>query len=149
MSNYVERQYAWLIITLTVASAIIIFILYYLQIGRTPLTTNQFLLFMALLIVILLNFYQMKTVVSDQQIELRYGVGLIRRTIAMDDIIDPICVKNKWYHGAGIRQMQGGKLYSLNFTSAVEVHYRFRKFFIRIGSSDPQRLKEEITKRLK
>lgn len=149
MRDYIEHQHGKLITLLSIVVIISFILLYLFQIGNNPLSFPQLLLFLALFLLIQLNFYKLTIIIDEQNIQLRYGIGLIKRTIALDDIKNPICVTTKWYQGIGIRQLQGGKLYNINFTDAVEVQYRFRKYYIRIGSSQPEQLRDEIAKRLK
>ena len=86
----------------------------------------------------------MKTTVDNNQITISYGVGWIKKQIRLDSLMSAKVVKGRWYHGAGIKHLDGGMLYSINFTGSVELRTKYSDKFIRIGSSDTERLTSEI-----
>ena len=94
-----------------------------------------------------LLFYRLKTEVTDQYIKLTFGLFL-RKSIDLRKIKKVSSVRNSWFHGWGIRFTLSGWMWNIYGLSAVELEFRDRDRTFKIGSKDPDRLKEEIDKRL-
>jgi hypothetical protein len=70
---------------------------------------------------------------------LRFGVGAIRKRIALNEIRAYRCVRNPWYYGWGIHFVPGGTLYNVSGLSAVDLLLASGKH-VRIGTDEPQAL---------
>jgi hypothetical protein len=79
------------------------------------MTPPAFLAVNAILVLVYLLFYGMKTEVNENSIRISYGIGLIRKTIKLVDVKSVSTVSNPWYYDRGIRLIANGWLY----TSAV------------------------------
>lgn len=86
----------------------------------------------------------MKTSVNSQKIQISYGIGLIKKTIRINEIENIIIVRNKWYYGIGIRMLKNGWLYNIQGLNAIELKMKNSKSIIRIGTADGKKLKKEI-----
>lgn len=102
---------------------------------------------LAILVVVAALFISLTVEVDDQALRLRFGVGLVRRTIALADIASWQRVRNPWYIGWGIRNYGRGLLYNVAGFDAVEVHLRNGSQF-RVGTNDADGLCAALSARL-
>ena len=82
-------------------------------------------------------------VIWEDELEVRFGPGLIRKRFKLNEIESCQVVKNHWYYGWGIRLTPHGVLYNVSGFHAVEIKLRTGKKF-RIGTDVPQELEEAI-----
>jgi len=127
---------------------IMIFYFYLNDIGDRPLATDGFLIINLIIILIYFLFYGMTTRITANSIRLSFGMGLIRKTIQLSQIIAVETVKNPWYFGWGVRLIPNGMLYNITGTSAIELKFKHTNKVLRIGAKDSLKLKQEIEKRL-
>ncbi len=76
-----------------------------------------------------------------------FGVGLVRRRIALPDILTWRQVRNPWYSGWGVRMYGRGLLYNVAGFDAVELQLRDGSQ-LRLGTADPAGLCDALTARL-
>lgn len=81
--------------------------------------------------------------IGNDTVEIRFGIGLIRKKFALKDIDSCQVVKNPWYYGWGIRLTPQGWLYNVSGLSAVEINLRDGKKY-RLGTDMPQDLAQAI-----
>ena len=81
--------------------------------------------------------------VSNDLVEIRFGIGIIRKQFHVDNIKTASIVKNKWYYGWGIRLTSHGWLYNVSGLDAVEILMHNGKQY-RIGTDQPNRLQSAI-----
>ena len=74
--------------------------------------------------------------VSREYVRIRFGIGVIRKSFAVADILTAKVVRNRWYYGWGIRLTPHGWLYSVEGLDAVEIQLRSRRRY-RIGTDEP------------
>lgn len=74
--------------------------------------------------------------VSEQMINLQFGLGVIRKRFLLKDIESYQVVKNPWYYGWGIRFTPRGWLFNVSGCSAIELHMKHGRNY-RIGMDDP------------
>ncbi|HRG79351.1 MAG TPA: hypothetical protein PL167_07055 [Cyclobacteriaceae bacterium] len=148
MKDYTEFQFGWIIFVIMIPLQIMIFYFYLNDIGDRPLETNGFLIINLIIILIYSLFYGMTTRITDDSIRLSFGIGLIRKTIQLNQIMTIETVKNPWYFGWGVRFIPNGMLYNITGTAAIELKFKHTNKVFRIGSKDPLKLKQEIEKGL-
>ena len=78
---------------------------------------------------------------------MRFGLGIIRRTIALADVTGCTVVRNPWWYGWGIRLIPHGWMWNVAGLDAVELQFRTGRRF-RIGTDDPEGLAAAIRWRL-
>ena len=81
--------------------------------------------------------------VSNDHVEIRFGIGMIRKQFNVDNIKTATIVKNKWYYGWGIRLTPHGWLYNVSGLDAVEILMHNGKQY-RIGTDQPNELHNAI-----
>jgi hypothetical protein len=100
--------------------------------------------FVFLLILILFAlFYSLTVEITDEKIHIKFGVGLIKKTIKVNDVVEVRQVRNPWYYGWGIRWFPGGWLYNVSGLDAVELVMTTGKKY-RIGTDEPEKLFKAI-----
>jgi hypothetical protein len=148
MKDFKESQSGWVVIALLLPVHLLITYLYVNKLGDTPINTTGYVALSGFFVVLYLLLYRMITRVTNETISVSYGVGIIKKTIAMRDIKSVGKVKNPWYYGWGIRLIPNGWLYNISGSDAVELTFTHKQTIFRIGTKDPVALKNEILKRL-
>lgn len=130
--RYRHTQPGWVIIVaMSIAAAV----------GGSLLTAaglqwaGWFLLGLAVIVGLL--FGSLTIVVDDQALSFHFGVGLIRKRIALSDIRAREAAVTPWYFGWGIRVYPGGWLYNVSGTRSVEL-WRTDGSRLRVGTDEPE-----------
>ena len=92
---------------------------------------------------ILLSLFSLTAVVSDDDVQVWFGVGLIRRRIALNRITSAKAVQNHWIYGWGIRLIPHGWLWNVSGLGGVELALINGPRF-RIGTDEPEQLAAAI-----
>ncbi len=74
--------------------------------------------------------------IKDGILEVRFGIGVIRKRVRLEEIESYKAVKYPWYYGYGIRLTPHGWLYNIYGRDAVEMKQKNGKTFL-IGTDDP------------
>lgn len=93
---------------------------------------------------VLLTFSSLTVEVDGEAIRLRFGIGLVRKRIALAEVSSWRAARNPWYAGWGIRLGPGGVLWNVSGLDAVELVLGGSKRF-RIGTDEPAALTSAIT----
>jgi hypothetical protein len=100
-----------------------------------------------LLLLVLAQFGSLTTTVDDEALELRMGMGVIRRRIPLRQIASVAVVRTSWIWGWGIRWTPHGWLWNVWGTRGVELRYLDGERF-RVGTDEPERLAAAIQARI-
>jgi len=92
---------------------------------------------------ILFSPFSLTTAVSDDDVQVWFGIGLIRRRITLDRITSARPVGNNWIFGWGVRWIPGGWLWNVSGLDAVELALVNGRRF-RIGTDEPEQLAAAI-----
>ncbi len=101
-----------------------------------------------LFILIMLLFHSLTVQIDDAVIGLSFGIGLIRKSTPLDEIVMCQAVRNRWIYGFGIRYVFNGWMWNVSGLDAVELTYTNGKQF-RIGTDEPQELVAAINQALR
>ena len=93
----------------------------------------------------LVLFATLSVSVSDDEVYVGFGPGLIRRRFPAAEIRALHTVRNRWWYGWGIRLTPYGWMYNVSGLDAVEIELASGKRF-RIGTDEPKRLAAAISK---
>ncbi|MDO8481120.1 MAG: hypothetical protein Q7S65_04880 [Nanoarchaeota archaeon] len=129
---YKHTQFGWLI---AIALGVALFALLP-SIEIIPLQFGVSL--SALMLFICVSFCALRVEVSDA-LKVRFGVGLIRRTIAFTELESAAIVRNSWWMGWGIHYYGSGWLWNVWGLDAIELKLKNGKRF-RIGTDAPEKL---------
>jgi hypothetical protein len=86
-----------------------------------------------------LLFPTLTTEVEPEHVRCFFGLGLIRRSIALRDIAKVEAVRNSWVTGWGIRLIPDGWMWNVSGYHAIELTLRTGRRF-RIGTDEPDAL---------
>lgn len=99
------------------------------------------------LVLVLLLFGCLTVEIAGGHLRIRFGVGLVRKSWALDQVDRCRPVRNSWLYGWGIRKIPGGWLYNVSGLDAVELKMKSGKM-VRIGTGEPQALSAAIEEAL-
>lgn len=138
MNRYEHTQIGYLIIVVLTAAMVLI--------GFALAESGFNWIAMIVLIVIgvaLVLFSSLTVVICEDELEVRFGPGLIRKKFKLQDIESGYVVKNPFYYGWGIRLTPHGWMYNVSGLYAVEIKLKSGQKF-RIGTNVPRELEEAI-----
>ena len=92
-----------------------------------------------LLIAVAILFSSLTTEVNESEIRWHFGPGLWAYRLSLSEIESVSRVRNRWWHGWGIRTAPGFRLYNVSGFDAVELRLKSGGVQ-RIGPDDPQGL---------
>jgi len=147
MNSYTTKQFSILTTGVFVFIMLVLYFSYYYSEGEIGL--EEFVLGEIILAAVTSLFYNLTIEVTEQNINLKFGIGLIRRSIPLKKIDSAECVRNKWWYGWGIRLTPHGWLWNVGGLDAVEIKYKNKDRKFRMGTNQSQQLKMEIDKRIK
>jgi hypothetical protein len=102
---------------------------------------------MILVLLVLSSFTALTVTISDDNLKIKFGYGIFRKSLALGDIASVKTVKNKWYYGWGIRTWIWPymRIYNVSGLDAVEIVLKNGKIY-RVGTDDPQGLEIALNK---
>ena len=92
-----------------------------------------------ILVIVMSLFHSLTVRVSQNEISLSFGIGVIQKSFLTDEIESVAAEQNRWYHGLGIKKISGGWLFNVSGFDAVELRMRNGRLY-RIGTDQPQEL---------
>ena len=133
MPRYRHTQIGWAIVISMLLPVVVL--------GAVVATSRTFVPLLTLipLLAVFLLFGWLTVEIIDGVVDVRFGIGLIRRRIPLQDIASVAPVTNPWLCGWGIRFIPGGRLYNVSGTQAVELVLRDGRR-VQIGTDDPRGL---------
>ena len=141
--RYSHTQMGWVIIGFVLAAIIIII---------AVLAFHEFhwiAFIVALVLLILLLLFASLTILGyETHLEIRFGIGLIRKRFEFKDVQSCKKVKNSPLYGYGIRIIPGGWLYNVSGLDAVELQMKEGKKY-RIGTDVPDELLGFLQQKIK
>jgi hypothetical protein len=95
----------------------------------------------------LVTYASLTVTVDDERIQARFGIGLVRKTIDLADIVRCDIVRTPTWWGWGLHWTPSGWLYNVSGRAAVKLAMASQRA-VMIGSDEADRLKEAIDVRL-
>jgi hypothetical protein len=136
--RYEHTQVGYLIIGAIVAAMVLIGIIL-ANTGMNWIAVGV----LVVLAVALVLFPSLTVVIWEEELEVRFGPGTIRKRLKLNEIESCQAVKNPWYYGWGIRLTPHGVLFRVSGLHAVEIKLRTGKKYL-IGTDVPQELEQAI-----
>jgi hypothetical protein len=112
---------------------------------ESPSATGFFLFLMATMCLV---FGWLTVIVDDVRVLCRFGIGLVRKSVRLSDIVLATPVRNRWYYGWGIRLTPVGRLYNVSGLSAIDFALKNGRH-IRIGTDDPAGFRAALETRVR
>ena len=99
--------------------------------------------FVVVMALALLCFHSLNVRLDERAVHLRFGIGLIRRSIPLETIVDATPVRNSWLAGFGIRYIGRGWMWNVSGLDAIRIdRTKGGSFFI--GTDEPAALEAAI-----
>jgi hypothetical protein len=112
--------------------------------GWHPVAAGVFLV----LLISWVLFYSLNVEIRDHFLEIRFGIGMIRKKFELKSIQEAHIVRNHWYDGWGIRSIPNGWLYNVSGLDAIEISMSSGKRY-RIGTDQPNELAHAVNEAIK
>ena len=139
MSIYYKHvQFGTLTVSLLVATIVLLALLGFIIEWHT-VTIGVLLT----LLVCVALFYSLTVEISNDHLEIRFGVGIIKKRFEIKDIEKAYPVRNRWYYGWGIRWIPHGWLYNVSGLDAIEIVMSSGKRY-RVGTDQPNELAQVV-----
>lgn len=87
----------------------------------------------------LMLFHSLTVRISKTDLDLRFGIGLVGRSILLNEIAAAEIVRNRWFYGWGIKRTPHGWLYNVSGLDAVQITMKNGRQY-RIGTDEPDQL---------
>jgi hypothetical protein len=133
MTTYRHTQFGTVIIAICLVSSAMPLAILPSWLAGAPISW----IILGVLAVVLALFYKLTVEINAEHLQIRFGIGLIRKRFFLDQINDGQPVKNSWCNGWGIRLTSHGWLYNVSGLEAVELKMKTGKT-CRIGTDEPQ-----------
>ena len=138
--TYRHTQFGWF----TLGTTLLIFSVVAAALWSTDPAT---LVFAAIAIVFVGLLFGWLTVdIDNRRLSIKMGIGLIRRSIPLNNIRAFAPVTNRWYYGWGVRLTPYGMLYNVAGLRAVEILFENGRR-VRIGTDEPDALVRALSPR--
>jgi hypothetical protein len=147
--EYEHTQIGWLIVVLTLVIELILLMVMVTVSRSISFQTPVPYVFLLLLLLIAM-FGTLKVQVTAQNLQIAFGIGLIRKSFAISEIREVQKVRNKWWYGWGIRAglFRGFNwLFNVSGLDAVQIRMSNGHIY-RIGTDDVDRLYDALSKRI-
>ncbi len=99
-------------------------------------------------IIIILLFFKLSIHVNKERIRISFGIGIIKKSFIVNEIISCKIVKNPWYYSWGIHTTPKGWIYNVSGSRGIEIEMKNGRVY-RIGSPEPEKLCEAINNAMK
>ena len=96
-----------------------------------------------ILLLITVLFHSLNVCIDADSIRLRFGIGLLWKSIPLESVESCRSVRNSWLYGFGIRYVFDGWMWNVSGLDAVQLTFTDGNHF-RIGTDDPAGLESAI-----
>lgn len=128
--HYKHTQYGTFLIAFMLIIMLFLSYAYYFQIGTKPLPFLPYIVVMLLLLLSILFFYKLTLVIDDEKITAIFGIGVLKKSIAINEIKSIENFKIPWYTGIGIRLTPKGWLWNVATGNSVLIHGNSNTFLV-------------------
>ncbi|HVP58636.1 MAG TPA: hypothetical protein VMU02_11105 [bacterium] len=134
MIKYRHRQVGTLVIWILGLTVLVLgLLLYFIEANPVGIAVLVILLVCGAL------FWALTVEVTESDVVLTFGIGLIRKRFPLSSLVSARAVRNKWYFGWGIRLLDKGWLFNVSGLDAVEIETKDGSVH-RIGTDQPSEL---------
>ncbi len=120
MMEFKTKQTGWVIVVVSVLVCVFMAIAA-VYLGQSQSETLIMCISMIVIFGLVLTLFStLETTVSDREVKIKFGVGLVKKTIPLDSIESMTVVRNKFWYGWGIRLTPHGWLWNISGYEAIE-----------------------------
>lgn len=131
---YFHRQTGRVVLAVVGTGAFCLSAIALLRLPDHP-AAGQLLLALGIAVAVGLTGPSLQVTLTQDRLVARFGIGILRRTIALADISDVAVVRTRWYEGWGVHWTRRGMLYNVAGFDAVRIALDGGRS-LRIGSDD-------------
>ncbi len=136
--EYHHRQTGWMILAgLTASMAVVV------PLVAIPAAPLGAVLVAALVLLGGVLFATLTVEVDARELRVFFTGGLVRKRVALAEILSVQVVRNPWYYGLGIHKIPRGWIWNVSGRDGVELRLRDGSV-LRIGSDEPAALRRAI-----
>ncbi|KKQ51038.1 MAG: hypothetical protein US70_C0024G0010 [Parcubacteria group bacterium GW2011_GWD2_38_11] len=152
--KYKNTQIGYLMLIITLAVAALFARVHIMSSAEPPSADSGTNLLvtavMVLILLILASFGSLQVIIDEENLRIKFGFGIFRKKLLLDDIISAKTVKNHWYYGWGIKMWFWPRMWIYNVSGfdAVEIKLKNGKTY-RIGTDEPEKLEQAILHSIK
>lgn len=140
---YIHRQFGWFTVFALTAMAV----WFALVAAVTPGERGEFQSILLIIAALQVVFYQLTTIVTENTLTVRYGIGLLAFRFPLSEITQVTERTVPWYAGYGIRWVGDAWLFNVSGRDAIEVTFASgRKLWV--GTDDPDGLAAILRQRM-
>ena len=147
--TYSKSQAGWIMIIIMPILSLFMALSYYYQWGDEPLTETSAIIFVSVFLVIMLVFYNLTISIHKNVVQAKFGIGLIKFNLIVDQLHSAEVVTFPWWYGWGIRFTPQGMMYNIWGRKAVKMTFTTngkKKKTVLLGTDEPEMLLEQIKK---
>ena len=146
--EYKTRQTGWVIIGICIVMIACLSVFLLSLSHSDPTVLPALYVLIPFFIALILFFGNLETIVSKDHITIKFGIGLIKKTILLKEIKSVKKVKNTFWYGWGIRLTPHGWLWNIAGYQAIEIEFKGERKKFRIGCKSNEELLAAIKSRL-
>ena len=90
-------------------------------------------------------FHSLTVEITEGELRWRFGPGLIRKRVSLDQIVAVQAVRTNWLEGWGIHLSRYGWLYNVSGFDAVAIKMKNGQHFA-LGTDEPEKLAAQLQK---
>ena len=88
---------------------------------------------------LLILFHALTVTVTVSEVTAAFGIGVIRKTVLLEDIGEVAATQSRWFHGWGIRKVSRGWLYNVSGFDVVSMTLKNGRV-VQFGTDEPDQL---------
>ena len=144
--HYKKSQFGVLITLIISLVALVTIGFYIFQVGSKPIPLVPTIGLTLLFLFIIASFYKLTIIITDTEIEAKFGIGLIKRSLPISAIKYNTIKKIKIpaLYGIGIRFTPYGILYNVKLGGAIKIESADKTFFV--GTDEAEKIHEVLLK---
>lgn len=143
--KYQKTQYSWIPI-LFILMLVFINYAYFNNMGTKPIPLLPTVLLTVFFVLLSLTFYKLTISITAIEITAKFGIGLLKRRMLLQDIKTIELVKIPWYYGIGIRATPYGLLYNIRTGKAILLQNSNKTKTFLVGTADFENIKNILEK---
>jgi hypothetical protein len=143
---YEHTQRGWFGIPALLVCAVIAAVV----VANDDISTEWLLFSLAIIVLVLILmvlFSRLKVVAEEERLVASFTLGRPHRVVEFDKVRAVRRVRNRWWHGWGIRWIPGGSMYNVWGFDAVEFEFVAGGVF-RVGTDEPDELLAVVSPRV-
>lgn len=88
---------------------------------------------------LLILFHSLTITVTASEVTAAFGIGVIRKTVLLEDVEEVSATKSRWFHGWGIRKVKRGWLFNVSGFNVVSMTLKNGRI-VQFGTDEPEEL---------